>query len=300
MASTYLSAFDYARSPSGLEYNSLVANMTRLASATAIGATTLQILAPGLSTTLNLYDRVTIFDSASSETVSVTVSTDTTGVQTIQCTPTQFAHAAGTPLCSDGILGSLADTIFSASQYLETICKQSLFLTTYTNELLAMPTMRGSIDNHYALHFRPRHWPIQSLASLSITTVPSNTINYDPTQVIIDSDKQICSMPNMQPLPLAGSGQAPYPIWNTVSRYQQAQLAITYTAGYSTMPTDVTEAAVLLTSDIIAKRLNPVGAPDIQSGDRHISAVLRGDNSGESLLMKRARHILDFYTMQSF
>lgn len=29
MASTYISCFDYTRSPSGLEYNSLVANMTR-------------------------------------------------------------------------------------------------------------------------------------------------------------------------------------------------------------------------------------------------------------------------------
>jgi len=117
---------------------------------------------------------------------------------------------------------------------------------------------------------------------------------------VIDSDKQICSMPNMQPLPLSGSGQAPYPIWNTTSRYQAAQLTLTYTAGYSSMPADVTEAAVLLVSDILAKRLNPVGAPDVGSGGMHISAVLRGDNSGESLLVKRARHVLDNYTMQSF
>jgi hypothetical protein len=300
VTSTYLSCFDYARSPSGLEYGSLVANMTRIGgTGVSVGATTLTIIPPGLTNTLNLYDRITIFDGASSEVVSVTVSTDTTGVETIQCTPTQFAHVVGTPICSDGILGSLADSIVSASQWLETICKQSLFLSTY-NDLLAMPTMRGSIDNHHALHFRPRHWPIQSLSSLSITTVPNNTINYDPTQVVIDSDRQICSMPNMQPLPLAGSGQAPYPIWNTTSRYQAAQLAITYTAGYSTIPADVTEAAILLTSDILAKRLNPVGAPDIQSGDRHISAVLRGDTTGESLLYKRAAKILDYYSMESF
>jgi hypothetical protein len=166
--------------------------------------------------------------------------------------------------------------------------------------MLALPTMRAAIDNQFALHFRPRHWPVQTLTSLSITTVPNNTIQYDPTQVIIDSDKQICSMPNMQPLPLAGSGQSPYPIWNVPSRYRQAQVVITYTAGFSVMPPDVIEAAVLLTSDILAKRLNPVGAPDLASGQRHISAVLRGDNSGESLLRKRAQKILDSYTMQSF
>jgi hypothetical protein len=301
MASAYLSCFDYALSPSGIEYNSLVANMTRVAdSGVLAGATTLPVIPPGIQTTLNRYDRVSIFDGSSSEQVLVTVSTDTTGVQEIQCSPLQYAHVAGTPICSDGFLGSLATTIFAASQQLETICRQSLFLTTYTNELLAIPTMRAAIDNHYALHFRPRHWPIDSLTSLSITTVPGSTISYDPTQVIIDSDKQICSMPNMQPLPLAGSGQAPYPIWNTVSRLQQAQLTIAYQAGFSTMPADVIEAAVLLTSDILAKRLNPVGAPDIASGDRHISAVLRGDNSGQSLLVKRAQQILDNYTMQSF
>lgn len=295
---TYLSWFDWQRTTTGLEWGSLVGNTGRISGATSIGAVSLPVV-PALTVAINQFDIVTIFDGSSSETVTATASA-IVGATSISVSATTYAHAAGTSYCTDGILGSLADQIVKASQELETICKQSLFLSTYTNELLAMPTMRGSIDNHYALHFRPRHWPIQSLASLSITTVPNNTIQYDPTQVIIDSDKQICSMPNMQPLPLAGSGQAPYPIWNTVSRYQQAQLAITYTAGYSTMPADVIEAAVLLTSDILAKRLNPVGAPDIQSGDRHISAVLRGDNSGESLLVKRAKKILDNYTMQSF
>lgn len=295
---TYLSWFDWQRTTTGLEWGSLVGNTGRISGVVSIGAMSLPVV-PALTVAISQYDLVTIFDGSNSETVTATASA-AVNATSISVSATTYAHAAGTPYCTDGILGSLADQIVKASQELETICKQSLFLSTYTNELLAMPTMRGSIDNHYALHFRPRHWPIQSLASLSITTVPNNTIQYDPTQVIIDSDKQICSMPNMQPLPLSGSGQAPYPIWNTVSRYQQAQLAITYTAGYATMPPDVIEAAVLLTSDILAKRLNPVGAPDLQSGDRHISAVLRGDNSGESLLRKRAQHILDNYTMQSF
>lgn len=300
MASTYLSAFDFARNPSGLEYNSLVSNMIRIGgTGVSAGATTLPIT-PGNSSVLNLYDRITIFDGASSETVSVTTATATTGVTSVQCTATQFAHAAGTPICSDGILGSLADSIFSASQWLETICKQSLFSSTYTNEKLALPTMRAAIDNQFALHFRPRHWPVQSLTALSITTVPNNSISYDPTQVIIDSDKQICSMPNMQPLPLPGSGQSPYPIWNVPDRYRQAQVTITYTAGYSTIPPDVTEAAILLTSDILAKRQNPIGAADLQSGDRRITAMLRGDMTGESTLYKRAIRILNYYSMESF
>lgn len=295
---TYLSWFDWQRTTTGLEWGSLVGNTGRISSAVSIGATSLPV-APAVAVQVNQFDVITIFDGANSETVMATATAH--GLDTsITVSATTYAHAAGTPYCTDGILGSLADQIIKASQQLETICKQSLFLSTYTNEMLALPTMRAAIDNQFALHFRPRHWPVQTLTSLSITTVPNNTIQYDPTQVIIDSDKQICSMPNMQPLPLSGSGQSPYPIWNVPSRYRQAQVTITYTAGFSVMPSDVIEAAVLLTSDILAKRLNPVGAPDLASGDRHISAVLRGDNSGESLLRKRAQHILDNYTMQSF
>jgi hypothetical protein len=295
---TYISWFDWQRTTTGLEWASLVGNLGRISVTTLAGHSSLSVT-PILTAAINQFDVIMIFDSANSEIVTATAGASV-GASSISVSATAFDHAAGTPYCTDGVLGSLADQIVKASQQLETICKQSLWQTTYSNELLAMPTMRGSIDNHGALHFRPRHWPIQSLTSLSITTVPGSTTQYDPTQVIIDSDKQICSMPNMQPLPLAGSGQAAYPIWNTTSRYQAAQLAISYTAGFATMPADVVEAAVLLTSDILAKRLNPVGAPDVGSGQRHISAVLRGDNSGESLLYKKAQHILNNYSMESF
>lgn len=294
---TYLSWFDWQRTTTGLEWGSLIGNAGRIG-ATSIGATSLSVI-PARGGQVNQYDLITIFDGATSEIVTATA-TVLAGVSTIPTTATMYAHNAGTCYCTDGILGSLADQIIKASQQLETICRQPLFLTTYTNELLAIPTMRASINNHYGLHFRPRHWPIDSLTSLSITTVPGSTVTYDPSQVVIDSDKQICSMPNMQPLPLAGSGQAPYPIWNVSNRNQEAQLNITYVGGFSVMPYDVIEAAVLLTSDILAKRLNPLGAADLQSGDRHISALLRGDLSGESLLRKRARDILYNYTMQSF
>lgn len=295
---TYISWFDWQRTTTGLEWASLVGNTGRISVTTLAGHSSLSVV-PVLTTAINQFDVIMIFDSANSEIVTATAGTSI-GAGSISVSATVFDHAAGTPYCTDGVLGSLADQIVKASQQIETICKQSLWQTAYSNELLAMPTMRGSIDNHGALHFRPRHWPIQSLSSLSITTVPGSTTQYDPTQVIIDSDKQICSMPNMQPLPLVGSGQAAYPIWNTTSRYQAAQLAISYMAGFATMPADVVEAAVLLTSDILAKRLNPVGAPDVGSGQRHISAVLRGDNSGESLLFKRAVKILNNYSMESF
>jgi hypothetical protein len=160
--------------------------------------------------------------------------------------------------------------------------------------------MRATIDTHYVLHFKPRHWPIQSLTAMAISAIVGNTTQYDPTQVFIDSDKQICTMPNMQPLPGVGSGQVPYPIWNVQSYFRTAQLQITYSAGFSVIPPDVLEAAVLLTSDIIAKRLNPAGSPELRSGSRMEVAMIRGELTGDSLLFKRAKRILDNYTVESF
>jgi len=302
MTSAYISPFDFARNPSGLEYLSLVNNMTRIGGSGVIaGATTLNIITPGLTTTLNRYDAIYIFDGLNSETIAVTSVIDTLGVETVNCTPLAYSHFVGTPICTDGNLGSLAIAIFSASQYLETICKQNLFLTPYTNEMLALPTMRAAIDNQYALHFRPRHWPITSVSSISITTVPGNAIAYDPTQIFIDSDKQICSLINMLPLSSGSSFSSQYyPTWSIPSRIKEGTVTISYISGFSPIPYDVLEATNLLTSDILAKRQNPVGAPEISSGGRHISSVLRGDNAGESLLFKRAKKILDNYTVQTF
>lgn len=295
---TYISWFDFQRSSTGLEFLSLLGNTGRLSGTTTLGSTTLNVI-PNLTVQVNKYDIITIFDGSNSENVTATANA-LVGASSITVTATQFVHSDGIPFSTDGVMGSLAEAIIRSSQSLETICKQSLFLSTYTNELLAMPTMRASIDNQYALHFRPRHWPIQSLTALSVTTVVGDTIQYDPTQVIIDSDKQICSMPNMQPLPLPGSGQAPYPIWNVTGRYREAQVAITYIAGYSPLPADVVEASVLLTSDILAKRENPIGALDVGTGTRHISAAIRGETTGDSILFKRAKKILDNYTVDSF
>jgi len=294
---TYISWFDWSQETTGLEWASLVGNTGRLGTIT-MGATTLPIVPALTATQINQYDVITIFDGSSSETVTATAPISI-GATALTTTATTFAHAAGTCYCTDGALGSLAKQIIKASQWLETICRQSLFATTYTNEELGMPTMRASIDNHSTLHFRPRHWPINSLTALSIVTIVGSSITLDPTQVIIDSDKQICSLPNFQTLSIGG-GTVAYPPWNIVSRYQEAQLILTYTAGYATLPADITEAVVLLTSDILAKRQNPVGATEIDSGVRRNIAVLRGDNTGESLLFKRAKRILDNYTMQSF
>lgn len=294
----YISWFDWSRAVTGLEWQSLVGNTGRIGN-TLLGATTINVI-PNLIVALNQYDVITIYDGSNSENVIVT-SNASIGASSVNISATTFAHSAGTPYSTDGIQGSLADQIIKASQWLETIVKNQLFVSTYTNENLAIPTMRASIDNQYALHFRPRHWPVQNISSIAITTIVGNTITYDPTQIIIDSDKQICSLPNMLPLvvgvPLSGQY---YPVWNVPNRSREAQLTITYSAGFSVMPPDVIEAATLLTSDILALRQNPIGALDLSSGERRITSAIRGDTTGDTLLFKRAKKILDNYSMQTF
>lgn len=306
MPNTYLDTFDYTRSTSGLEYQSLIGNQARFTSTQAQGTTSLTVPSSGansVTVALNYFDRLTIFDGSSSEVVQVGLAGAAIGATSIPLVSgTQFAHSAGVAWCSDGILGSLADQIVAASTWIETTCNQALLLTTYTNELLAIPTMRASLGNEGILRFRPRHWPIQSLTALSIAMTQLTSTSYDPSQVFIESDKQICSVPNMVPLPGQQQTQTPYPVMPQMNRTQSAQLTITYQAGYTyaSLPADLREAAILVTSDLLAKRLDPMGAPELATGDRHVSVVLRGDLTGESILIKRAMKTLVKYSVQSF
>lgn len=303
MANAYISCFDFARSPSGLEYGSLIGNMGRFTTTQAQGSNTLTVPTYGpnsVQVVLSQFDHITIFDGSNSEVVSVQ-SAVTIGATSIPLvTPTQFAHSAGVAWCSDGALGSLADAIFSASQWIETLCRQSLFQTAYTSEILRMPTMRAALAHDGVLHFRPRHFPIATLSSLTINTTQSSSVSYDTTQVFIDGDKQVCELPQLTPV--GGQSSSPLIVQMAITRKQSAWITINYSAGYaaSALPTDITEAAILLTSDILAKRQNPMGAVEVGSGGRRVAAVLRGDNAGESLLYKRAFKILNNYTVQPF
>ena len=302
----YLDQFDFIRGTHGLEFQSLIGNSARFTSSQSVGANALTVPATGLkriTVQLNYFDRITIFDGSSTEVVQVGSAGAAVGATSIPLlAPTQFLHGIGVGWCSDGIAGSLADQIVDASAWMETQCNQPLLQTTWSNEQMLMPTMRASIDNQGAVHFRPRHWPIQSISGYSIATTPVVSTSYDPTQVWVDSDKQVCIDANPTPLGTQGQTQSTYPIQPRLNREQKAQLTLSYVSGYaySALPGDLKEAAVLVVSDLVAKRHNPVGAPEIKDGTTDISAVLRGDLSGESLLVKRAMKTLIKYSTQPF
>ncbi len=305
MPNTYIDTFDYVRAPNGLEYQSLLGNAARFTSTQPAASTSLTVPATGansVTVALGYFDRVVILDGSSTEVVQVGPAGATVGATSIPLIAgTQFSHGAGVAWCSDGIYGSLADAIIDASEWLEHLCYQSLLQTTYINELLSMPTMRAAIDTDGQLTFRPRHWPVSSVTAIAIAWTPTLVVTYDPAQTFIDGNGRMCSVPNLIMLPNQQIQNSN--LLTTPSRSRKGQVKITYQAGYaySALPGDLKEAAILLTSDILAKRQNPVGATEIDSGGIRNVAVLRGDNAGESLLFKRAKRILDTsYAIQMF
>lgn len=297
MVNTYISQFDYTRSPAGLEYASLLGNSLRLAGPVLLGVSSLSII-PALTVQLNPNDRVTIFDGPNSE-VGVVATTANVGQTSILFqSGVQFAHVINTPLCSDGILGSLADQIVNASAWVENITKQVLWSTTQT-ETLRMPTMRASIDNRNILTFRTKQYPITAISALQIGTNQSTFVSYDATQAFIDSN-ELVTVPQLQ---ATGAGSSTYSlIAQQVNRTQNAYLNVTYTAGFtvSTMPGDVKDATILLTSALLSRRMNPIGADGYDLGDRRIQATQRGDPSPDSLLVKDAKQKLAQYTLRMF
>ena len=299
MPNLYIDHFQYQRSPSGLESASLLGNSMRFTSLTAAAATTIPNT-PNLTVQLNQYDQVTIFDGPNSEVVIV-AATATVGASsfTIQAPGLQFQHAAGVPMCSNGVLGSLADQIVSACDWLESdFTYQSLFQNTYTSEILPMPSMRASIDNQNALVLRPTHFPITAINSIVLQAQQGQTLTLAVAQAFIDASAQTVRVPILNAT--GPTSQVFFP-QQPMSRTANMWATIGYTAGFvpAALPPAIRDGAVLLVSEILRRRYNPTGADQVRSGGVSQVAMLRGDMTGESLFVKQAARKLARYKVRS-
>jgi len=300
MPSTYSDCYQFQKAPSGIIATNYLGNIFRLAGSALAGANALLCNAASLTVQLLQYDTLTIFDGLNSEQVTVAAPTSPGSISIPLSTPTQFPHAAGTPVCSDGTAGSLAEQILTASAWIEDICHQSLWLSTYTGEILSFPTMRAALDRQGILWFRPRHFPFGTLSALSIQTTAQTSVAYDPTQAIVDSDRQLVQMPTLQPVSGGGSqSQVPYqqPVPG-ISRNSKGSLVLTYSSGYASLPFPVLRACHLLTAECFTQLENPIGADTIQQGKRNVAFTLRGDLTGHSLLVKQATKLLQPYVTE--
>lgn len=308
MISTYIDYLTYSRSNTGIVTSALVGNSLRLSSSVAAGATTLPVMpasgGTGSTADVLMFSQLYIFDGASSEIVTVGADATFPATSVTLLAPgCVYAHAQYVLCCSDGAQGSLATAIFEASRWLEDITHQSLYAATYTNEILSMPGMRASIGNQSNLMFRPMHFPITALSALSIQWGgTSAAFSYDATQAVIDSQQRTVNVTNLIQLP--GGSAPPTSPWpgQPLARSANASVTITYAAGFaaSALPWAVTRAATLLTNAVLSLSSNAIGADQIRQGKREVVFTMRGDISGESLLLKQAAMLLSVYTQQVF
>lgn len=299
---TYIDVFTYLRAVTGMETASLVGNTGRLTSAIAAGVSSLPV-GPATTVALNQFDNITIFDGPNTEVCMVGSNTSIGAASIPLQQPTVNAHGQYIAYCSDGVLGSLADSIGEASNWIENICQQTLFQQTYTGETIRMGSMRGALDNRNNLVFRPRHFPVVSDSGIIIESSINDPVTYDQTQLILDGAKQVVTVPWLLPVG-AGSGSSSF--WNSVAppygRADNLYLQITYVAGYlpANIPGDIRDCAVLLTSEILGRRENPTGADVMRLGDKTLQMTTSRDTVGESLLVKGVKNKLQPYSVEAY
>lgn len=303
MPSTYVDCFQYQQQPTGFSVATYVGNQFRFSVQQSIG-TTLSAPSSAIQTAMSPYSFLYIFDELNSEIVQVATETAIGSTSITLLSPTQYTHNAGVAVCSDGPSGSLGQQIFTASQWLEDICHQSLWESTYSNEILTLPTMRAAYDNQWNLHFRPRHFPITDLASITLKASNNFIVELDQTQAIIDSDQQTVDLPftNTVNSNIPQTSQYGYPFFASLNRARNAWITLGYTAGYPTgqLPWTIQRAAALLTSEMYVQLSNPIGTDSITQGKRSITFFVRGDLSRDSLLVTQAKRLLGPFVAESF
>lgn len=300
MANTYLDIFTYTRQPSGLTTSGYYANAFRFTASQSAGVSSLTVPGSAITTGMNAYDNLYIFDGPNSEIVQLGQDASTGTTRLILASPTLYGHGIGVAACGDGPNGSLPEQIFTASQWVEDICHQSLWSATYTGEVLPMPTIRAALSNQGGLLFRPQHFPVTALSAFSIQTGDSSTaVAYDASEAVIDGRARSVRVNVLKPL---NAQQSQLTQWTApaLSRSTEAVLNITYTAGFAqgALPSTVMRACSLLVNQCHVQLTNSVGADSIQQGKRQVIFTLRGDTSGESLLVKEAIGLLTLYTVR--
>ncbi len=303
MPSTYLDCFQYQQQPTGFSVAGYIGNQFRFSADQPIG-TTLTVPASAIQSALSPYAFLYIFDELNSEIVQVATETPVSSTSITLVSPTQYTHNTGVAVCSDGPKGSLGQQIFTSSQWIEDICHQSLWDSTYSDEILTLPTMRAAYDNQWNLHFRPRHFPITHLASITLKASNNFVVTLDHTQAIIDADQQTVDLPNTYTTnsTIPQTAQYGYPFFASINRTRNAWITLEYTSGYPSgqLPWTIQRACTLLASEMYVQLSNPIGADSITQGKRAVTFAIRGDTSGDSLLVKQAVKLLAPYIAESF
>jgi hypothetical protein len=293
--SSYIDIATYLRAPANQETASLLGLNTTTSGGSQPAGTTSLVVAASAGFAVG---PAWILDGPTSEVVSITGSVDGTHV-TLAAPGTAFAHSAGASVSQAGSKGSLAEVILRASAWMESYCQQgtsggdrSLFALART-ERWAMPTTRAFIDPDYVVTVRPGHFPVQSVASMSIELGQGNSLALDVSQVETPTTGRLVELPYLLQTP-PQVGQQLLLETRGISRARRQWLVITYTGGITVgnVPYDVQQAAIWVVSDMLSQRLNPTGSAEVSLGKRTHIFRQRGDMTGDSILLLRAQDVL--------
>ncbi len=297
-AGAYIDVPAYLRATTNQETASLLGLNTTLGSGGATaGATSLPVAASAGWAAGPLW----LLDGPYSEVVPVTSSAYGTHV-TLAAPGTLFAHAGGIAASQAGTAGALAELILRASAWIEGYCAHGSLATDRSlfavarSERWGMPGIRAALDRDGVLVVRPGHWPVQSVSALAIDLGDGQTLTLDATQVELASGGRLIELPYLLST-VPGPGQVLVLETAGLSRTRRQWATLTYTGGISigAVPYDVQQACVWVTSELLAERRNPTGAAVMRLGKYEIQARLRGDETGDSLLLMQAKAALAPY-----
>jgi hypothetical protein len=295
MTNTYTDPYAYLRAASGHDTSTIIANLTHIGSGGVLSGGTSIPLQTATTTALQAYDSIYIFDGASSEVVTMTPTSTSSGATSLTVSPTQYAHSAGVVICTDGLIGSLASMIFTASSQIEEYCRQPLLQATYSNEKLPLRTMRAAVTRDATLMLRPKRFPVQSVSAATLNLIGQATVSLNTANANIDADAQL-----VQFMPMSSSGGT-MTAWGIFAAPARATtpgyVLLSYTAGYAyaALPLEIRQACIWMTSDLLSDRRNPTGASVLTLGDMTMITPLRNDKAGRSLLIARAENALTPY-----
>ena len=297
-AGAYIDVPAYLRAAANQETTSLLGLSTTVgAGGAAAGVTSLPVAASAGWAAGPLW----LLDGPYSEVVQVTGSADGTHV-TLAAPGTIFTHAAGVSVSQAGSAGALAELILRASAWIEGYCAHGSLATDRSlfavarSERWGMPGIRAALDRDGVLVIRPGHWPVQSVSALAIDLGDGQTLSLDATQVELASGGRLVELPYLLSA-APGPGRVLVLATAGLSRSRRQWATLTYTGGISigAVPYDVQQACVWVTSELLAERRNPTGAAAMKMGKYEIQARLRGDETGDSLLLMQAKAALAPY-----
>lgn len=298
--SAYIDVPAYLRATHGAETATLLGLNTTLSTAAVAGATSLVVT----SSTGWAAGLAWILDGAFSEVVSITGSADGTHV-TLAAPGLVFAHNAGASISQAGTAGSLAEAILRASYWIDGWCRQgadtaggdrSLFAVART-ERWAMPSTRAYIDRDNVLAVMPGHFPVSAVSALSVDLGQGQSVSLDVTALEIAAGSRVVEAPFLSLV--AGSLNIGTQLALSrmgLSRSHRQWAVLSYTGGIGpSVPYDVQQAAIWLTSEILGQRGNPMGAAEIALGRMTRIHRQRGDVKADSILVIRAYEALQPY-----